>query len=55
MDVSVLSLAVGALAASGLMVFPLGRRILKWWVVGSVAVALFVIGLMFASEPDISG
>ena len=53
MDVSVLSLAVGALAASGLLVFPLGRSILKWWLVGSVALGLFIVGLMFASEPDI--
>lgn len=50
-----LSYAPYILAGTGLLVFPLGRRILKWWVVGSVAVALFVIGLMFASEPDISG
>lgn len=51
MEVSLLTL----LAVSGLLVFPMGRKILKWWVVGSVAVGLFIVGLMFASEPDLRG
>jgi hypothetical protein len=47
-----LTTAFYVLLAGGLLVFPMGRKLLKWWIVGSVALAGIIIGLMFAIERD---